>query len=398
MITHQRTLQKMYEPSQLEKDFYEIRAWGDWFIYEENKWTPLPAHLGLSSYEVTRNGKLRNVKTGYVARDALQDKYIINGLTHDDGTSFGWRRHQLIAQTFVPNPDNAPQVDHIDRDPTNNHFTNLRWVTQWENNMNRTFRRENTNEREVDQISPDGVLIKHWKSIKLIVSESGIEGITERAVYMACRVGGKSHGFIWKFADIDKKLDLPDEVWKPVEHNGVVIRASSLGRIRGPSGVPTYGFLNGKYMQVVVGGKTTKSHKMVCIAFHGPKPSSGHTVDHINKIPDDNRECNLRWATKEVQSENRKPMPNELKRCRPVIKSYNGHEVEFPSIKAAALSVLSDPKKLDSVMTIIGTICRANMRGNNTRKSLYLECDWNFAGVEKIINTDSIALGDAELD
>lgn len=388
----------MYEPSQLEKDFYEIRAWGDWFIYEENKWTPIPAHLGLSSYEVTRNGKLRNVKTGYVARDALPEQYIINGLTHDDGTKFGWLRHRLIAHTFVPNPDNVPHVDHIDRDPTNNHFTNLRWVTQWENNMNRTFSRENTNEREVDQISLDGVLIKHWKSIKLAVSESGIEGITERAVYMACWVGGKSNGFIWKFADIDKKIDLPNEVWKSVEHNGVTVDASSLGRIRGPSGVPTFGSYSGKYMAVAIKGKTISSHIIICFAFHGPKPSNEHTVDHINGITDDNRECNLRWATKEVQSKNRKPIPNELRRTRPVIRSCNGHEVEFASIKAAALSVSSDPKKLDSVMTIIGTICRANMRGTNTRKSLYFGYDWNFSGVEKIINTDSVALEDAGLD
>ena len=37
--------------------------------------------------------------------------------------------HRLIAQTFLPNPDGLPEVDHIDKDRTNNHVTNLRWIS-----------------------------------------------------------------------------------------------------------------------------------------------------------------------------------------------------------------------------------------------------------------------------
>jgi len=36
-------------------------------------------------------------------------------------------------------------------------------------------------------------------------------------------------------------------------------------------------------------------HKLVCIAFHGPKPSPSHTVDHRNFVHTDNRASNLRW-------------------------------------------------------------------------------------------------------
>ena len=44
--------------------------------------------------------------------------------------------HRLIARAFIPNPDNKPQVDHIDRNRGNYSLDNLRWVTQSENQRN----------------------------------------------------------------------------------------------------------------------------------------------------------------------------------------------------------------------------------------------------------------------
>jgi len=54
--------------------------------------------------------------------------------------------HRLVALHYIPNPNNKPQVDHIDRNTKNNHVSNLRWVTSQENIDHRIYT-SNTGER-----------------------------------------------------------------------------------------------------------------------------------------------------------------------------------------------------------------------------------------------------------
>ena len=76
-----------------------------------------------------RKGKVRKIH--YVPnRYAMVDVCI-------EGKRTTYTIHRLVALAFIPNPDNLPQVDHIDQDKHNNHVSNLRWSSHSDNQQNR---------------------------------------------------------------------------------------------------------------------------------------------------------------------------------------------------------------------------------------------------------------------
>lgn len=83
----------------------------------------------IDDYEITKSGDVFNKKWGrYVKPQPNGMGYL--------RVSIGGKLmfvHRLVAEKYIPNPDNKPQVNHIDGNPKNNRVDNLEWVTQKEN-------------------------------------------------------------------------------------------------------------------------------------------------------------------------------------------------------------------------------------------------------------------------
>jgi hypothetical protein len=93
------------------------------------------------NYLIFRNGAVLSKGSKYNKPRFLKHCFNTAGykvVCLRDGKGGGRPRfiHRLLAEQYIPNPENKPFVDHIDRNKTNNNLCNLRWVTSKENNNN----------------------------------------------------------------------------------------------------------------------------------------------------------------------------------------------------------------------------------------------------------------------
>lgn len=81
------------------------------------------------------NGNPQTIKERFVKLCKNKQGYYQVSLWKN-GVEKRYLLHRLIAEHFIPNPENKPCIDHINTDPTDNRIENLRWCTHKENNNN----------------------------------------------------------------------------------------------------------------------------------------------------------------------------------------------------------------------------------------------------------------------
>lgn len=107
-------------------------------------WKPIKGFDG--RYEVSNYGRVRSYarnlttkKVPYAISQSMTRRGYKHVLLMKGGKCLYPNVHRLVAETFVPNPENKPEVNHIDGDPTNNTVENLEWVTRSENHLHRVY-------------------------------------------------------------------------------------------------------------------------------------------------------------------------------------------------------------------------------------------------------------------
>lgn len=87
-----------------------------------------------SEYQISDEGHVRSKYNDYTLKKGFTNNngYLMIDL-YKDGKRKKYLMHRLVAQTFIPNPENKPEIDHIDGNRQNNAVENLRWCTRKEN-------------------------------------------------------------------------------------------------------------------------------------------------------------------------------------------------------------------------------------------------------------------------
>ena len=140
-------------------------------------------------YAVTSCGKVWSYKYKKFLKPWTNRWGYLNVQLYKDGKGKIYKIHRLVAEAYLPNPDNLPQVDHIDNDKTHNYLNNLQWITSRDNN------RKSKN-KPILQYSLDGNFIREWSS----ATDVGLEVQSNICQCLKGRIKS-AYGYKWVYKE-----------------------------------------------------------------------------------------------------------------------------------------------------------------------------------------------------
>lgn len=152
-----------------------------------------------TSYYITEDGKCYNSNTGKYLKgqENYKNGYFSYNLTMPDGSKKRLFAHRLVAQAYLPNPDNKKEVNHIDGNKLNNSTENLEWATPSENQRH-ALKNNLRSYKHVFCFNKDKQLVAEYKNIAEASKATKLT-ISIISQELNKKVKTLSGGFYWSF-------------------------------------------------------------------------------------------------------------------------------------------------------------------------------------------------------
>ena len=183
-------------------------------------WRDVIGYEGL--YKVSNLGRIKSLNRkissnkrvkGVIRSQQKNENGYMTIQLHKNNTIKDFKVHRLVAQAFIPNPNNLPQVNHKDENKTNNNLINLEWCTSKYNNSYGTKIERSIAwcRKKVYQYDTNFNLIKIYESITECVRQTGYD---RKSIENRCNLDEIKlyKNFIWRYSSItneDKNIYLP---------------------------------------------------------------------------------------------------------------------------------------------------------------------------------------------
>ena len=169
-------------------------------------WRDIKGYEG--KYMVSNTGKVKSLNYNRTGKEGIMESHVnVYGYLRvklcKDGRKKWYMINRLVAQAFLPNPDNLPEVNHKDEDKTNNCVDNLEYCSSSYNKNygTRTKRSAEKLSKPVFSVNKESGLIMWWQSAH---EAERCTGINQGHICACCNGKLKSAGgHIWFYADDD---------------------------------------------------------------------------------------------------------------------------------------------------------------------------------------------------